>query len=308
MNYIDRTRDNPINFCHISPTPYLQEFTSDNGAHLLLAHLVEEDDKYAEFYAGLADSKLKIMDNSAFEMFKQGRPVYESIKLISMAKKCNADVIVMSDYPKEEWRKTRDAALRMADDIKSAGFSTFYVPQSEIGDIEGVTNSFKWALLSHDLIDLIGMSILTCPIAFGVNETKHESGGNNESHRSDAYKLQRFLSRWRLFSHLKEQNILGPYAWKRFHCLGMTDGPNEIRLLKDAGFADYIYSWDSSAAVWAGLNGISFDNSPSGLHDGKFELEVDFNHSSALQSNDKDSAFKLVRSNIEYINRLCHLK
>ncbi len=54
----------------------------------------------------------------------------------------------------------------------------------------------------------------------------------------------------------------------------MVDGPNEIALLKD--YARYIYSWDSSSAVWAGLNGLSYDNSPTGLEKGKFELEVDF--------------------------------
>lgn len=293
--HIDRTRTNPINFCHISPTPYLKEFTGTNGAHLLLAHLVEEDPRYTEYYANLDDGKLKIMDNSAFEMFKQGRPMYDSDKLIEMGKRCKADVIVMSDYPKEAWTKTRDAAIRMSSELKGAGFQTFYVPQSELADIEGVTQSFEWALTSQDKVDLIGMSILTCPIAFNVNESKHGDGKRN-----DAYKLQRFLSRWRMFSHLKERGLLGPHAWKRFHCLGMTDGPNEIRLLQDAGFAEYIYSWDSSAAVWAGLNRVPFDGSPSGLQNGKLESEVDFNHDHAVSIE-----YLEVQRNIDIINNIC---
>jgi len=295
MKHIDRSQGAPIRFCHISPTPFLGEFTNDNGAHLLLAHLVEEDEAYANFYANLDDGKVKIMDNSAFEMFKQGRPMYDSSKLIDMGKRCGADVIVMSDYPKEDWRKTRDAGLRMSEDLKMAGFGTFYVPQSELNDLAGVTESFRWALENPQQVDLIGMSILTCPIAFGVNESKHGDGTRN-----DAYKLQRFLSRWRMFNHLRDQGLLSPATFKRFHCLGMTDGPNEIRLLKDAGFRDYIYSWDSSAAVWAGLNEVNFDGSPSGLINGKLESEVDFSLSRA-----SESAMSIVRSNIEYINKLC---
>lgn len=295
MKFIDRSQGAPIRFCHISPTPFLGEFTNDNGAHLLLAHLVEEDQAYADYYAQLDDGKLKIMDNSAFEMFKQGRPMYDSSKLIEMGRRCGADVIVMSDYPKEPWTKTRDAAIRMASELKDADFGTFYVPQSELSDITGVTQSFKWALENPAHVDLIGMSILTCPIAFGVNESKHGDGTRN-----DAYKLQRFLSRWRMFVHLREQGLLSPATFKRFHCLGMTDGPYEIRLLKESGFGEYIYSWDSSAAVWAGLNDVQFDRSPSGLIGGKLESEVDFSLSRA-----SESAMEMVRGNIAFINSLC---
>jgi hypothetical protein len=70
--------------------------------------------------------------------------------------------------------------------------------------------------------------------------------------------------------------------------------------LKESGFAEYIYSWDSSAAVWAGLNDVQFDRSPSGLIGGKLESEVDFNLSTA-----SDAAMEKVRSNIAYINSLC---
>jgi hypothetical protein len=62
---------------------------------------------------------------------------------------------------------------------------------------------------------------------------------------------------------------------KLFHLLGMVDGPNEIDLINTLDVK--INSWDSSAAIWAGLNGIQFDDSPTGLIDGKFEKHVDFN-------------------------------
>jgi hypothetical protein len=55
----------------------------------------------------------------------------------------------------------------------------------------------------------------------------------------------------------------------------MVDGPNEIDLVKD--YAYYINSWDTSAAVWAGMNGVRFDETPTGLINGKIESEVNFN-------------------------------
>lgn len=300
MADIDRNGNNPIKFCHIAPSSMLGRYTQTNGAHLLLAHLIEDDyfgdNRYTNYYANLNDGKLKIMDNSAFEMFKQGRPMYDSDKLIEMAKRVKADVIVMSDYPKEEWTKTRDKAIEMIPKLKDAGFKTFYVPQSELNDLQGAVLSFEWALNNPD-VDLIGVSILTCPIAFGVNESKHDPNFV----RSDAYKLQRFMSRWKMFTTLQRNGLLwDDKSIKRFHVLGMTDGPNEIELLQETGFAECIHSWDSSAAVWAGMNGIGFDESPTGLMEGKFETEVDFNCFEVSTLNDN-----LALSNIRYIDRLC---
>lgn len=296
MRELNRDPGSPINFCHISPTSYLTQYTSYNGAHLLLAHLVEQDPQYADYYANLNDGRVKIMDNSAFEMFKQGRPMYDSSKLVEMGRRCNADIIVMSDYPKKSWLTTLNAAVHMIPELKDAGFGTFYVPQSELGDLHGALKSFDWALGNPE-IDLIGMSILTCPIAFSVNESSHGDGK-----RSDAYKLQRFLSRWKMFVELQKAGLLDEqHAYKRFHCLGMTDGPNEIELLTSAGFKPYIYSWDSSAAVWAGLNNISFDRSPSGIMEGKFEKEVDFSMADEVSYDTN----LLTSFNINYINKLC---
>lgn len=278
-----------INFCHISPTAYLDQFTSRNGAHLILAHLVESDPVYRDYYANLDDGKYKIMDNSAFEMFKLGRPMYDSDKLSEMGKACKADCIVMSDYPKMHSSHTINAAIKMIPELKGEGFDTFFCPQSELGDIEDLIKAIEWGI-EHPNIDLIGLSILACPIAMGVNESTFNDGG-----RSDAYKLQRFMSRFAVLDMLAHRGILTEKAMKKFHCLGMVDGPKEIRLLKR--FEDYIFSWDSSAAVWAGINGIRFDTSPTGLNGGKFEKEVEFDYHGEV-----DSA--AVFHNISYIEEL----
>ena len=82
---------------------------------------------------------------------------------------------------------------------------------------------------------------------------------------------------------------------KKIHFLGMVDGPNEIALMRDFP----IDTWDSSAAVWAGLNGISFDESPTGLFEGKFEKHVDFN-----AKIDDPIKVELAKDNINYIDEL----
>ena len=273
-----------IDFCHISPTGYLPGFTHSNGAHLLLAHLVEEDEEYRNYYANLDDGNYKIMDNSAFEMYKQGREMYSTDDLLPMAELCKADMIVMSDYPGRPAQCTINAALETGPVYKEAGYATFFVPQSEIGDYEDYMYGMKWALNS-ELVDRIGLSILGCPNAFGVEKDN---------------RLQRYLSRWKILRDMEDRGWLDiEEAHKKFHCLGMVDGPNEIELLWP--YAMNIATWDSSAAVWAGLNKIKFDNSPTGLIDGKFETEVDFSMGPQVEV---DIA-NMVMYNIDYINRLC---
>lgn len=273
-----------IDFCHISPTAHLHELVGTRRAHLALAHLVEADDDYAAFYKSSAFGSNLILDNSAFEMYKLKKPMYDPDKLISMGHRINAKYIVMSDYPNEPGSKTIQAAMEQAPEFKKYGFKTFFVPQSKIGDIEDYISTFAWAA-SSPLVDYIGVSILGVPNAYGV-----ETGN----------KLQRYVSRTKMMRELKRRGLLTLCSSnnKKIHFLGMVDGPNEIDNL--GLLSSHVDTWDSSAAVWCGLNNIEFDNSPTGLIDGKFEKEVDFNFST------KDmSLLEKAKRNIEYIDTLC---
>lgn len=283
-----------VKFCHIAPTSFLGAFTRTNGAHLILAHLVEQDPVYREFYKNLNDGKQKIMDNSAFEMYKQGRPMYSTDDLLPMAEACRADMIVMSDYPGEHSSKTIDAARETAPIYHDAGYETFFVPQSEVGDLEDYLYCMEWALdEGRKYVDRIGLSILGCPNAFGVEKDN---------------KLQRYMSRYRILEILTQRGVFNCYRDHDniFHCLGMVDGPNEITLLEP--WHRHIATWDSSAAVWAGLNNIRFDNSPTGLVDGKFEKEVEFDYPASLGSPWKDAVgldqLNSVMYNINFIDEL----
>lgn len=270
-------------FCHISPTPLLPMFGGGRSSHLVLAHLVESDEEYRDFYANI--DGVKILDNSAFEMYKQGRDMYDSAKLVQMGHAIKADYIVMTDYPNEPGERTVNAAKMLAPEFKSEGFGTFFCPQSKIGDKKDLINGFRWAIgEGMDYVDYIGISILAVPNAYGVEK-------NN--------KLQRFLSRWKFMRELERDCSFFEEvecSSLKLHMLGMVDGPNEIDLLEH--FMPYISTWDSSAAVWAGLNGIEFDGSPSGLMDGKFEEEVDF----AYDRLDAKNLAKAMK-NVRYIDK-----
>jgi hypothetical protein len=279
-----------MRFCHIAPNKLLDKvITTNRTAHLTLAHIIEEgNQEYIDFYLGeqkeaetMGTPFLNIMDNSAFELYKAQLPMFDPEKLVELAKKVNATHIVLPDHPSMPSMVGIDDAKRYAPVFKENGFGTFFVPQSDVGDLEDLITSFAWAA-SSPLIDYIGISILAVPNAYRCEV------GN---------KLQRFNSRWKFMNELYDRNLLqlAKANGKKIHFLGMVDGPNEISLLRNFS----IDTWDSSAGVWAGLNGIEFDGSPTGLFEGKFEKHVDFNFDT-----EDDNLIDCARRNVAYIDNL----
>ena len=280
-----------MKFCHITPVDHL-DLVKGRESHLTLAHIVdgmegseEQVEKYIEFYKNEkknADMNgtpyLNIMDNSAFELYKNQMPMFDPEKLLELAKKVDATHIVLPDHPAHPSMVTIDDARRYAPIFKQAGFGTFFVPQSDVGDLEDLCTAFAWAA-SSPVIDYIGISILAVPNAYNCEK------GNP---------LQRFHARWKFMNELYDRNLLQLAAQngKKIHFLGMVDGPNEISLVRDF----HIDTWDSSAGVWAGLNGIPFDQSPTGLGGGKFEKHVDF------EANFEDTS--MAKNNMNYIDYL----
>ena len=276
-----------MKFCHITPIDHL-DLVKDRDAHLTLAHIVsgmegsaEQVKNYCAFYSQekmANDNYINIMDNSAFELYKNKMPMFNPNELLDLAKAVSATHIVLPDHPAHPSMVTIDDAKMYAPLFKEAGFGTFFVPQSDIGDLEDLITAFAWGA-SSPLIDYIGISILAVPNAYGC-----ETGNN----------LQRYNARYKFMNELYDRNLLQLAAQngKKIHFLGMVDGPNEIQLVRDF----HIDTWDSSAGVWAGLNGMAFDNSPTGLVNGKFEKHVDF------RSSFEDTT--IAKSNIDYIDNL----
>lgn len=282
-----------MKFCQIAPVQYLEPLRSilqENTVHLLLAHLVETNKKYTDFYNSLKSNvdhatnyQTFIMDNAGFELYRQGLPMFEPEKLIDLAHSCQADYIVLPDYPGEHYTKTIEAAQLYAPKFKEMGFKTFFVPQSQSGKLEDYITSFAWAV-SSPLIDYVGLSILGIPIAYGVDKPGH---------------IQTFGARLAMVQQLTDRMLfeLARVNKKKIHFLGMTDGPNEI-LIASKYYNLNIDSWDSSAAVWAGIQGIPFDSSPTGLMNGKIHSHVDFDIKF------DDSKLLLIKENIRTIKKL----
>jgi hypothetical protein len=269
-----------MKFCHIAPVAHL-DLVKDRSAHLTLAHLIDEGHQdYIDFYQK-EKYDINIMDNSGFELYKAHLPMFDPEKLVGLAQQVNATHIVLPDHPSHPSMVGIDDAKRYAPVFKEAGFGTFFVPQSDVLDLEDLITSFAWAA-SSPLIDYIGISILAVPNAYGCEQ-------NNP--------LQRFMSRWKFMNELYDRNLLQLAAQngKKIHFLGMVDGPNEISLMRDF----HIDTWDSSAGVWTGLNGIQLDWSPTGLVEGKFEKHVDF------EAKVEDNTFiELAKTNIAKIDEL----
>lgn len=272
-----------MKFCHIAPTQYLRPLgINEYDSHLILAHLIENgDNDYAQFYAQAGKDATIILDNSAFELYRQGLPMFDGDKLIKIGEEVGADYIVMPDYPGEQAGKTAAAAIEYGPQFKDAGFGTFFVPQSRIGHMEEYISSFAWAA-SSPLIDYIGMSILGIPNAFGADKND----------------IQRFMSRYHMMKILYSRGLLqlAKKNGKRIHFLGMTDGPNEITLCGPLISKGWIDTWDSSAAVWAGIEGVSFDHSPTGLVNGKVKSHVDFDREF------DETKVMLIESNMDVID------
>jgi hypothetical protein len=258
------TTKNP-QFCIITPTAYLEEYASQSAMHLVLGHLVDTDDTYANFYA--TRGEFKIMDNGAFELGES----YAPDKLIQLGHVCGADAIVLPDYPFQNQMRTIRAAKELMDEVIGEGFQTFFAPQSETGDLEGWIEGYQWAS-DNDDIDIIGMSILGVPNAI--------------PHIPKAY------ARVVMTQILIERGIFN--FNKYHHYLGLNSGPKlEVPPLIDMGALDSI---DSSNPVWMGILGHRYaDNTDSYLAVSKVKHEVDFDYQMTTDQTTLDN----IQTNID---------
>lgn len=259
-------------FCYIAPTEYL-DFTTASKTHLVLAHLVDTDDKYAEFYNYRSKAGDYIMmDNSAYEL----KTPYSPDKLIELGKKINANAIVLPDYPFEHSSKTISAAEKFIPQFKKAGFQTFFVPQSKTGDLEDWINCYKWAIDNKD-IDIIGMSILGIPNALS----------NIDPSYARVVITQLLIDR-KLFD-----------VNRHHHYLGLNAGPNlEIRsLLKmTAKNWNQRITIDSSGPIWSAILGHQYTtNCDSYLSVSKPKLPVNF----SIKRTTDSETLKRISDNIK---------
>ena len=251
-------------FCIITPTAYLDQYASQSAMHLVLAHLVDTDEKYADFYA--KRQEFKIMDNGAFELGES----YAPDQLIRLGNRCAADAIVLPDYPFQPGEKTIEAADDLASEVYSAGFHSMFVPQSEVGELEDWIATYEWAS-HHDGIDIIGMSILGIP-----NALPH---------------IPRAYARVVMTQILIDRGIFN--FNKYHHYLGLNAGPNlECPALIKMNALD---SCDSSGPVWAGICGTMYTTSADSYQSTrKIDKHVEFDYAMT----DKEYVHAAIQTNV----------
>ncbi len=233
-----------IKFMHIAPINHTELGIHESDGNMVLAHIADNSEKYANLF--LNSDKETLLDNGAFEL---GVP-YEADKMVKIGKLVGADIMVLPDYPGEPWTKGWD---KVEDDIakyKVEGFKTMFVPQSILGDTVGYLKGLDKAIKNPG-IDFIGLSILGCPTAFNT--------------------LPKYKIREQILEYVECRYAPKKLA-KRFHILGMLDDPlGEITRL--TYYKYMINSWDSSAAIWAGLNYHKLEEGAA-----KFSEPVDFDY------------------------------
>lgn len=137
----------------IVPTKFLREIAHRQRLHLILAHIVEKDDDYANFYKKLSRrGDTIILDNSDYELPGNN---YTSSDLFRFAEKSGANVLMAPEVYKDG-PKTAKAILEFAYEVKhtlSKSMSVFGTlhgnSNNEILDCHNaVANSVEWIGLS----------------------------------------------------------------------------------------------------------------------------------------------------------------
>ena len=205
-----------VQLAFITPTAYLEEFASQGDIHLILAHLVGDND-YTRYYA--KEDKLKILDNGLFE----GEQV-PTEELLEKAALVNADVVVAPDIlfncdaTLEEFDKFKEAVK-----VSGKDYKIFAVPQGETMN--------DWLRCYVELVqrgaNYIGLSILAVPKAFGPL-----TGTDDVS-----------MNRIVCMNFLEDYNLVFPDV--RYHCLGLGSYVGEI---KEMANHPWIFSNDSCSA------------------------------------------------------------
>ena len=230
-----------IAFAQIAPINYTELGIHESDMNMVLAHIARDSKEYSKLFRD--SDKQTLLDNGAFE---NGVPM--SVEdMIEIGHKVGADILVLPDYPYKDWKAGwSDYVLEGIEQYKQEGFKTMFIPQSEKGDGPGYMKSLANAI-QHPMIDYVGLSILGCPNAFP---------------HIPAYKVREKII----------GEVYDALPQKSLHILGMLDNTLE-EIARLTYYEDVINSWDTSLAIWAGLNGEAVEKNHK-----KLKLDVDFDH------------------------------
>lgn len=225
-----------MEFCVISPITGLKRFAALSKRHLVLAHLLHNQE-YHDFYVGRRKAgDLLILDNGAYENTKP----LDSAAYTNMVRRLDPQVVVLPDILMSPWRETTAASLKYLDVhgtyLHQLGYNTefMFVPQTTRDDPNG------WQKALHTVVNDGRVGHMVKWVGLGrytATEFPHLNNANGNA-----------FYNWRVGLAVMVKNS---FPHLRIHALGMAAGDtNELISLQAAG----VESIDSSAPVWRGWN------------------------------------------------------
>jgi hypothetical protein len=255
-----------MKICIISPTSHVQAFSTHGDADMVLTHIVlgltdvvtgtntpshdqgdhsSFKDNYIEYYRHRAQNGFfTILDNSAYEI---GRLEAQSASgqglgpelVLQAARIIKPSIVICQDILCDS-EATTEATRDFIEFVKKSGefgnFKLMAVPQGK--DEASWLRSYK-TLSEMPEIDMLGFSKISIPISFGGNQATPGCVTDARLKCTSIVEQE--------FRYKKDVHLLG--------------GDNHLgRELSKQKYYDWIFSNDSSAAVWYGMHGKEFDS------------------------------------------------
>ena len=247
-----------MQFCVIAPVSHLHLTTLGNGIHMALTHLVHQSDDYTKFYQRMVSkNEYVILDNSAFEMEKQGKgldpePVLKAAKLVGAHEVIATDVLLNGQGTIDstrafikEYVKFFGEEIRLGKPIPKI----MAVPQGNTIDewIDCYTR-----LVHMQRVQVLGFSKISVPVSFGGPNARKVSGGVIQA-------------RLKLLAHLADSKLLPSQIGQTgnapcIHLLGGDDWSGYELDQVSQKYSKDVRSNDSSAPIWYGAQGVKFDS------------------------------------------------
>lgn len=248
--------------CVITPVSHLDLASYGNGIHMALSHIALESDDYVEAYHRFKNKgEYIILDNSAFELEKQGKgldpkPVIDAAKLIGVDEVIATDVLCEGDATVastrnfiKEFREAYGEETRQGKPVPKI----MAVPQGK--SVEEWTDCYL-RLVAMDGVDVVGFSKIAVPISFGGPKARKIDGGVTQGR----LKLYDYLDENQLWPFDLNRNVkvhlLGGDSWSGYELASINKHTGEFGPISQRRL---IRSNDTSAPVWYGANGVAFN-------------------------------------------------
>lgn len=254
-----------INIAPILPVKYL-ELSKDFHYHLILAHKVLENPRYASFYRKRsAEGDFVVLDNSCYEL---GHPI-ETSKLLLAAEIVNPDAIVSPDV-------LYDAEATLAKFKEFSEQMSLRLPNAYIVGVpqgDSLSSYIKCYSELQRYADIMGLTFI------GIDKILKD--------------VPLTYKRVVMLDILNSK--VGLY--KPIHALGIADNPIEVKLLANSPHNAWIMSNDSSSAFIHGAANIVFDF-VTGMRTPKIKEKMNFEIESI-----SPAQVEIVKDNLQMLQR-----